>query len=220
MEDPDKANWLLIKEKDEFARESSAKAITEEAPNSAASGRSLEKSPRQMGRVWNSERRQWKARGGQEPADREKAAAGWSRLPGACAKHLATANSEPDSARAIPGFIAPELAQSTSMAPRGNDWIHELKLDGYRIQIHVRRQEKGSGHAESAVLTRKGLDWTHRMPDIADRGGEAECDERNPGWRGRRFGRSGREQFRRFASRISGGTSEIHYVFCLRSAAS
>jgi bifunctional non-homologous end joining protein LigD len=39
-------------------------------------------------------------------------------------------------------------------------WVHEAKLDGYRTQLHVR--------AGKAILySRKGLDWTHRFPDIA-----------------------------------------------------
>ena len=53
-ERPGHPNWLLIKEKDEFVRESSAKAITEEAPNSAASGRSMEQIAAAKDRVWNS----------------------------------------------------------------------------------------------------------------------------------------------------------------------
>ena len=53
----DKANWLLIKEKDKFARESSDEAITEEAPDSAASGRTMEEIAAKNDRVWNSARR-------------------------------------------------------------------------------------------------------------------------------------------------------------------
>ena len=48
-----KTNWLLIKEKDKFARDSSDEPITEEAPDSAASGRRWKRS-RENDRVWNS----------------------------------------------------------------------------------------------------------------------------------------------------------------------
>ena len=68
----------------------------------------------------------------------------------------------------FPGFIAPQLAESVTAAPSGEDWVHELKLDGYRIQIHVQRNGKRNAKEHSAkLLTRKGLDWTSRMPDIA-----------------------------------------------------
>jgi bifunctional non-homologous end joining protein LigD len=44
--------------------------------------------------------------------------------------------------------------------PEGNKWVHEAKLDGYRTQLHVR-----SGKA--VLYSRRGLDWTHRFPEIA-----------------------------------------------------
>lgn len=34
----------------------------------------------------------------------------------------------------MPGFIKPQLAMK---APAGEDWIHEIKHDGYRIQLHI-----------------------------------------------------------------------------------
>jgi bifunctional non-homologous end joining protein LigD len=47
--------------------------------------------------------------------------------------------------------------------------VHELKLDGYRIQIAIRSDEKKTAKKQTAkLLTRKGLDWTARMPDIAE----------------------------------------------------
>ncbi len=164
----EKANWLLIKEKDEFARESSAKAITEEAPNSAASGRSLEEIAAANGRVWNSNRDDGNVAA--RPADREKRRAAVVVMPAPGRRHLSRqANLNGIPRERFPGFIAPQLAQSTSMVPRGKEWIHELKLDGYRIQIHVQPEDKKGEKARKArLLTRKGLDWTSRMPDIAD----------------------------------------------------
>ena len=160
-ERPGHPNWLLIKEKDEFVRESSAKAITEEAPNSAASGRSMEQIAAAKDRVWNSN-------GGNGKPAAAKPADGGKLLATATGRRrhvdLSRIPREP-----FPGFIPPELAQSAATAPRGNDWTHELKLDGYRIQIHVRSGEKnGAGTRRAQLLTRKGLDWTHRMPEIAD----------------------------------------------------
>jgi bifunctional non-homologous end joining protein LigD len=37
----------------------------------------------------------------------------------------------------MPGFIKPQLATLKSRAPIGDQWLHEIKYDGYRIQIHL-----------------------------------------------------------------------------------
>jgi ATP-dependent DNA ligase len=37
----------------------------------------------------------------------------------------------------MPGFIKPQLATLKSKAPKGEQWIHEVKYDGYRVQVHV-----------------------------------------------------------------------------------
>jgi bifunctional non-homologous end joining protein LigD len=65
----------------------------------------------------------------------------------------------------MPAFIAPQLAKLTAQPPSGANWAHEVKFDGYRTQARV---EKG----RAKLLTRKGLDWTERFPEIA-----AECGE-------------------------------------------
>ena len=60
----------------------------------------------------------------------------------------------------MPGFIAPQLARLRAHPPSGAGWVHEVKFDGYRMQARV---EKG----KAKLLTRKGLDWTARFPEIA-----------------------------------------------------
>jgi bifunctional non-homologous end joining protein LigD len=37
------------------------------------------------------------------------------------------------------GFISPQLATLKSKAPSGHQWVHEIKFDGYRLQIHLNR---------------------------------------------------------------------------------
>jgi bifunctional non-homologous end joining protein LigD len=59
----------------------------------------------------------------------------------------------------MPGFIAPQLATLKSKAPVGNKWLHEIKYDGYRLQIHLNKGAK--------IYTRNGHDWTNRFPLIA-----------------------------------------------------
>jgi bifunctional non-homologous end joining protein LigD len=67
----------------------------------------------------------------------------------------------------MPGFIKPQLATLKSKAPKGEQWLHEIKFDGYRVQVHINR------------VTRNGLDWTKRFSTIAgalDVPGEAIID--------------------------------------------
>ena len=42
----------------------------------------------------------------------------------------------------MPGFIEPQLATLQSTPPKGDEWLHEIKLDGYRLQIHLNRGHK------------------------------------------------------------------------------
>jgi bifunctional non-homologous end joining protein LigD len=60
----------------------------------------------------------------------------------------------------FPGFIEPELATSIDKVPSGECWIHEIKFDGYRVQVHLR-------DAVVKVFTRRGNDWTNRFRKIA-----------------------------------------------------
>lgn len=59
-----------------------------------------------------------------------------------------------------PGFVPPELPQLVEDAPVGEEWIHEMKFDGYRLQVHIK---KGGLH----LYTRNGHDWKKKFPTIA-----------------------------------------------------
>jgi bifunctional non-homologous end joining protein LigD len=59
-----------------------------------------------------------------------------------------------------PGFIETALATSVDKVPSGQRWIHEVKFDGYRVQVHLR-------DAVVKVFTRRGNDWTNRFRRIA-----------------------------------------------------
>jgi bifunctional non-homologous end joining protein LigD len=61
---------------------------------------------------------------------------------------------------ALPGWIPPQLTQLVDAAPEGDDWLHEIKFDGYRIHARLDR-------GRVRLLTRTGLDWTHKYPPIA-----------------------------------------------------
>jgi bifunctional non-homologous end joining protein LigD len=60
----------------------------------------------------------------------------------------------------MPGFVTPQLAAPRSRAPSGDKWLHEIKYDGYRVQLHVDKQRR-------TIFTRTGLDWTKRLSVIA-----------------------------------------------------
>jgi bifunctional non-homologous end joining protein LigD len=60
----------------------------------------------------------------------------------------------------FPGFIEPALASRIEKVPNGERWIHEVKFDGYRVQIQI-------ANAAVKVFTRRGNDWTNRFKKIA-----------------------------------------------------
>src|SRR5205085_2978139 len=61
----------------------------------------------------------------------------------------------------IPDFVAPQLCTLVERPPGGEGWGHEIKLDGYRMQLRV---EDG----RATLKTRKGLDWTEKFSNIAE----------------------------------------------------
>src|SRR5262245_59977974 len=54
-----------------------------------------------------------------------------------------------------PKWIKPQLTRLVEEAPTGNDWLHEIKYDGYRMHARI-----DDGRAQ--LLTRTGLDWSKR----------------------------------------------------------
>ena len=164
-----RTNWLLIKHRDEFAREGEANDILD-ADQSVASGRSMEqiaagkgKAPKpfmlaKAGRgkadaVWNSNR----GDAAEARAAKGKAASAKAPTPAKAAKG--------QKGRRDAGFRrAPALHPGRPSARPADGWCHEIKFDGYRVQLRV---EDG----EAALKTRKGLDWTDKFKAIAKEGG-------------------------------------------------
>jgi bifunctional non-homologous end joining protein LigD len=56
--------------------------------------------------------------------------------------------------------VRPQLTELVDQAPDGPQWLHEIKFDGYRMHA---RLDRGAVR----LLTRTGLDWTHKYPAIA-----------------------------------------------------
>src|SRR3954447_22702364 len=63
-------------------------------------------------------------------------------------------------AAALPEWIPPQLTQLVDAAPDGPEWLHEIKFDSCRLHA---RLDRGAVR----LLTRTGLDWTHKYPAIA-----------------------------------------------------
>ena len=61
----------------------------------------------------------------------------------------------------FPGFVEPALATSIDKVPSGERWLHEIKFDGYRVQVHLANEAV-------KVFTRRGNDWTKRFRKVAD----------------------------------------------------
>jgi bifunctional non-homologous end joining protein LigD len=151
-----KPNWLLIKEHDDFERGKDDSCITAEKPNSAVTGRSIEEIAEQEDHVWNSkETARGEAWYRQEPRSQSKPT---PRQPEPTAKLDALLKSLPKESQ--PSFLPPQLALEATNPPDVDGWLHELKLDGYRIQ----GRKDGT---KVQMLTRSGLDWTHRIPAVA-----------------------------------------------------
>ena len=60
---------------------------------------------------------------------------------------------------AMPEFISPQLATLMKEAPRGDEWLHELKFDGYRLLCHLQR-------GQVRLWTRNRKDWTDKFPNV------------------------------------------------------
>ncbi len=168
-----KPNWLLIKEHDEYEQPASATPITEAEPNSVVTHRSLDEIAAVEDHVWNSKEtagtgRAWH-RNDEPPAPKApaKTAAPSAKAAKGAVKKKPVDNSReevtpPTSApkESLPEFIPPQLATQSTEPISAPGWLHELKLDGYRIQA----RKQGSS---VQLLTRNALDWTHRMKTVA-----------------------------------------------------
>ncbi len=154
-----KPNWLLIKEHDDFERKSDDPAITEAEPNSVITGRSIEEIAKNQDHVWNSkETASGNAWYRKESGETAKIVDGQKKKSQDSASFTAALKGAPK--EKLPDFIPPQLASPASTPPNGKGWLHELKLDGYRIQAR-------KDGAKVQLLTRTGLDWTDRMKTIA-----------------------------------------------------
>ncbi|WP_116807781.1 DNA ligase D [Steroidobacter cummioxidans] len=152
-----RTNWLLIKHRDAYAKDAKGVDAMMSEDRSVASGRPMASIAAGKGRapkpfmmsgkasaanaVWNSNR------------DSVEAA------PGTTA--VARKTARPGKRARLPAFIEPELCKPLDRPPSGAGWGHEVKFDGYRLQLRI-------ANGEVTLKTRKGLDWTPKFRAIAD----------------------------------------------------
>jgi len=144
--DGDKS-WLLIKENDEYARSGTNARIVDSEPDSVASGRSLDAIAADPDRVWHSNK-------SVEENVREGAVK--RAKPNLAPGKVAGARKA-----ALPDTIAAELATLVDSPPAGDEWLHEIKYDGYRMLARV-------ANGDCRIVSRNGKDWTAHFPTIAD----------------------------------------------------
>jgi bifunctional non-homologous end joining protein LigD len=162
-----RTNWLLIKHRDEYAREGDHDELLAE-DRSVASGRPMAQIEAGKGRapkpfmlarrgaraakanaVWHSNRNESSGESSSDTNTSIPDEGGGARK----------AVGKPTRGR-LPSFVAPQLAKLVERPPGGEGWGHEIKLDGYRLQLRV---EDGT----ATLKTRKGLDWTPKFTQIA-----------------------------------------------------
>jgi len=176
-----RTNWLLIKHRDEYAREGKKNDILDEDA-SAASGRTMEQIAEGKGnapkpfmlkastgakaaQVWDSSKglaadeRGKKTTAKKTTAKQPEKKIHVARLQISTATKSAAIKGGKPAAK-LPGFIAPQLCRPVDRPPAGDGWVHEIKFDGYRIQMRI---ENGG----ASLKTRKGLDWTEKFSAIA-----------------------------------------------------
>ena len=139
-------SWLLIKENDAYARRGTDAQIVDAEPDSVASGRSLDAIAADPERVWHSDKSvEENVRTGHVAP--RKVSLNLSKVRGARKAPL-------------PGTMEAELATLVDRAPAGDEWLHEIKFDGYRM---LSRLDDG----ECTIVSRNGKDWTSAFPAIA-----------------------------------------------------
>jgi bifunctional non-homologous end joining protein LigD len=156
-DDRGKASWMLIKHRDEAAAPGNVTGPTND-DRSVASGRTMAEiaigegrsatpfmtgEGSQAGAIWQSNRDDSAPAGLIQPT---KTKAAKAKL-----------------AKSIPDFVEPQLTKPLEKPPAGPGWAHEIKFDGYRMQLRV-------VGGKATLKTRKGLDWSDRYPEIVASG--------------------------------------------------
>ncbi|MEJ8574334.1 DNA ligase D [Microbaculum marinum] len=183
-------NWLLMKADDEDA--STGRALIERFTKSVTTGRTL----RQIAGSGN----EWT--GADDGAVKPAGKAAASPRNGKSARSRKPAR--------LPGFEKPQLARLVSDVPAGEDWLHEMKFDGYRCLVAV-------AGGKARCYTRSGLDWTDRFQPVADACARLDCDAALIDGEVVAADTSGASQFSSLQQALKDGGSLRYYAFDLLS---
>ncbi len=142
--------WLLVKDNDEHARRGMDARIVDAEPDSVASGRGIDAIAADHGNVWHPNR--------SAPENVRRGA-----VKKAKKKTRPDATTEPPSGArraALPAMISPALCSLVADPPKGGDWLHEVKYDGYRLVCRLAR-------GKARIFSRNAKEWTARFPALA-----------------------------------------------------
>lgn len=151
--DVDERHWFLIKERDASA--SDTEDIVESLPDSVTTHRTLDEIAAAQDRQWTGKKSATRQSNARAKTAKPKPKQPRSTHIRAELKTLTGAKRSKQ-----PDFIAPQLATLVDQAPDGDQWLHEIKLDGYRMQCHI-----ASGKAQ--FISRNQQDWTDKFPELA-----------------------------------------------------
>ncbi len=140
--------WLLVKDRDDFARPERDFSVVDEMPDSVVP---LRKSGKKKARNAPSEQAEGQAArkaDGQAEGQPDDEADGQAALPGVAAE--------------LPEQLKPQLATLVDGVPHhAPDWLYEMKFDGYRMVVRI--------EGESVRLfTRNGHDWSAKLPHLVE----------------------------------------------------
>ncbi len=163
--------WLLVKGNDSHAKFGRAARVVDDEPDSVVSGRSLEAIARAKEREWRSNRSVAanvragaRGKGGRVAPRAAKSPGAESSTTGAVGRGNAGTAVSPASAvgakkAKIPNMVAPALATLVDSTPAGDNWLHEVKFDGYRMVCRIDR-------GKARIYSRNGKNRTAALPSI------------------------------------------------------
>jgi bifunctional non-homologous end joining protein LigD len=102
----------------------------------------------------------------------------------------------------------PQLATLVAAPPSGDQWIHEIKFDGYRIGCHIR-------NGRVTLTSRNGKDWTAAFPQVVEAASRLKVDEALLDGEVAAVLPDGRTSFQAMQQRGGAGTSLVYFVFDL-----
>lgn len=176
--DSSERHWFLFKERDEFAEP--GESITEEKPLSVSTGRDLDEIAEEADRTWgaNGEVEQSASDEKRKVTRRDKKTSAKKHASASPGRSKKTGNAKDGNdhggdrveleallenpavhRRRMPEAPKVELATLVEEIPPGEDWVHEIKFDGYRMICRL-------NDGKARFISRNDQDWSHKFPEL------------------------------------------------------